>query len=172
MQNRNQSAQSMCEGTLLARVLPVPLSFEKVSSAHCHILAALHQKSFKFPWTAVEFRQLLEHPGTHGQIALNAHLGPLGFIVLRKCVDEAEILTFCVEVQHRNQKIATRIFNSVLSQYINGSINRVFLEVAEDNLAAIGLYQNCGFKNAGQRPGYYCTQGATAKKAIIMALTL
>lgn len=145
------------------------LTFEEVGSAHCQILAALHETSFEKPWGPAEFAQMLDQPGTCGLIALIKETAPLGFILLRSVIDEAEILTFCVDPRYRNQKIATRILNSVVATYKTQGIDKIFLEVAEDNVAAISLYKNCGFNTVGNRPGYYRKHGKLALNAIIMA---
>jgi len=148
------------------------LTFKKVQNAHSEVLAALHKRSFDTPWAAREFRQILDHRDTGGLIALGKSGIPLGFIVMRRIVDEAEILTLCVAPQYRSGKIATRILNSVVTTYKIQGIKKVFLEVAEDNLAAIGLYQKCGFEKIGQRPGYYRKNGKVAGNAIVMANSL
>jgi ribosomal-protein-alanine N-acetyltransferase len=145
------------------------LCFENIAISHCQVLAALHLTSFDRPWSAVEFGQMLGHPGTHGFIALAERYTPLGFILARSVVDEAEILTMCVDPQHRGQKIAARLLAFIMTAYIGSGIDKIFLEVAQDNLAAIDLYQKCGFNAVGERPGYYRKQGKKAKKAIIMS---
>lgn len=142
--------------------------FEKIAYTHCHVLEALHETSFEHPWTAQEFTQLLNHDGTGGLMALNAQHIPLGFVLMRSVLDEAEILTFCVEPKHRGRKIARRMLESAMTMYKARGINRIFLEVAEDNLPASKLYQGCGFNRVGQRPGYYREPGKVAAAAIIM----
>lgn len=150
-------------------ILPdADIAFEKIGHAHCHVLEALHGTSFENPWTAQEFAQLLTHGGTGGLMSLNAQHIPLGFVLIRSVLDEAEILTFCVEPQHRGRKIARRMLESARTMYKARGINRIFLEVAEDNLPARELYQGCGFTMVGQRPGYYCESGKPAAAAIIM----
>lgn len=151
-----------------SEVISENLTFEKICSTHCQILAALHRTSFERPWAVDEFEQMLGHTGTGGVIALNAQAVPVGFILLRSVVDEAEILTFCVDPQYRCQKFATRMLKHMVAESACGGMVRIFLEVAEDNMAAIGLYQACGFISAGERPGYYQNLDNTAKNAIIM----
>jgi [ribosomal protein S18]-alanine N-acetyltransferase len=148
------------------------LIFENAQNAHVMILASLHQTSFDKPWTAREFGQMLGHPDTTGLIALNRVGTPLGFILVRSIVDEVEILTLCVDPQYRVRKIATRILNSVATTCKIQGIIKIFLEVAEDNLPALGLYQRCGFEKAGQRSGYYRKPGEVAKNAIVMVNSL
>ena len=49
---------------------------------------------------------------------------------------------------------------------------RVFLEVAEDNLAARALYERTGFVEAGRRPGYYAAADGGRRDALLLALNL
>jgi len=143
--------------------------FVKAGIAHVHILAALHQTSFETPWRADEFGTLLNHPGTDATIAMDVHHTPMGFILIRQAADEAEILTLCVDPQYRSLKIATKIVNSIVAGFKVQGVNKIFLEVADDNFAAIRVYQNCGFDTVAKRPGYYYKHGPSAKDALIMA---
>ena len=150
-------------------IRPQTIRIETATSAHCHVFEALHQLSFDKPWTAVEFEQIMNQPGTCAFVAVTAQITPLGFIVVRSVVDEAEILTLCVDPQHRGCKIATRMVGSAITSCKTRGINRIFLEVAEDNHTAIRLYQRCGFTAVGERPAYYRKRGLAPVKAIIMA---
>jgi len=152
-----------------SKTFPEDVHFEKISDAHCHVLEALHRTSFEKPWAAAEFTQLLNHPGTGGLIAFNAQLTPLGFILVRSAGDEVEILTLCVDPQHRGQKIATRILNSLIADCKSRGRPRIILEVGQNNQPALGLYEGCGFDRVGERPRYYRKQGEMAANAIIMA---
>ena len=48
----------------------------------------------------------------------------------------------------------------------------MFLEVAEDNAAALALYAKAGFTEAGRRRGYYRRSGGTAVDARVLRLDL
>lgn len=169
MPSRKLLASQTFEMSEHSKTFPEDVQIEKISSAHCHVLEALHRASFEKPWAALEFTQLLNHPGTGGLIAFNAQPTPLGFILIRSAGDEVEILTLCVDPQHRGQKIATRILNSVIADCNTRGRPRIFLEVAQSNQPALGLYQGCGFDRVGERPEYYRKRGKTAEAAIIMA---
>jgi [ribosomal protein S18]-alanine N-acetyltransferase len=49
---------------------------------------------------------------------------------------------------------------------------RLFLEVAEDNVAAFKLYSSIGCTEVGRRKGYYQREGAEAVDAIVMSKPL
>lgn len=52
------------------------------------------------------------------------------------------------------------------------STKRLFLEVAEDNRAALALYRSLGFSEVGRRKRYYERPGAAAVDALVLALAL
>lgn len=169
MPSRKSLARPVSDKGSSLKTSPSQISFSSVTHAHCHVLATLHQMSFEKPWSADEFGHLLNHSGTGGYIALNVESVPLGFVLARCVVDEAEILTLCTAPQYRGQKIASSILNHLVEEYDATGINTIFLEVAEDNSPATGLYCKCGFTTVGERPEYYRKSSETAKKAIVMA---
>ena len=48
----------------------------------------------------------------------------------------------------------------------------MFLEVAEDNIAALALYHRAGFAAVGRRRGYYHRAGAAPVDAQVLRLDL
>ena len=52
------------------------------------------------------------------------------------------------------------------------SIKRLFLEVRENNDAAIKLYKKCSFKTIGRRKGYYSSHQADNIDALVMQYQL
>ena len=148
------------------------LGFENITREHSHVLAALHKTSYGKPWSASEFEQIVDHSNAGGLIALNEELVPVGFVLARFVIDEAEILTICVDPKFRGQKIGTRIFKSIVAIFKTQGVSKIHLEVAENNLPAIKLYQRCGFSSVGERPGYYRKHGQKAENATIMVSTI
>ena len=76
-------------------------------------------------------------------------------ILLRSVADEAEVLTICVAPESRRAGLGRDLLRAGLSLLGAGQIARVFLEVAEDNLPAQGLYQSEGFVEVAERRDYY-----------------
>lgn len=127
-------------------------------------LAALHAQAFDAPWTAEAFADLLNQAG----VFVEAEDG--GFILVRVVADEAEILTLAVRPQARRQGVATRLVEAAAARAAGRGANRLFLEVAETNEAARGLYGRCGFETVGRRRGYYSdTAGGPGIDALILA---
>jgi len=129
-------------------------------------LAALHAGAFPAPWDAQAFEALLNQSGVF--VIEQAE----GFILLRAVADEAEILTLAVHPAARRLGLGAWLVRSAANIAADRGVNRMFLEVADDNTAARALYDRTGFAEAGRRPAYYARPDGSRRDALIMTLTL
>lgn len=79
----------------------------------------------------------------------------VGFIVGRQMVDEGEILNLAVRRGFRRQGVGKKLVQELLEVFLREKVVQVFLEVRASNQAAISLYQGLGFRQVGERRGYY-----------------
>jgi ribosomal-protein-alanine N-acetyltransferase len=93
-------------------------------------------------------------PGTAGSLAM-ADDEPIGLALWRVAADEAEILTICALPGRRRIGVGRHLLADAIETLGTLGAKRLFLEVAIDNIPAIGLYQAFGFTEAGRRKGYY-----------------
>jgi len=142
----------------------------RLEPAHARVAGALHALSFAAPWSDAEFASLLAQPGVAGLLWNAAE--PQGFILIRAVADEAEILTLAVAPAYRRRGVAALLLDEATRLLRAGGTHRLFLEVAADNAAAIGLYEKAGFSATGRRTGYYARAGAASMDAVIMTLEL
>lgn len=139
--------------------MPAPLTPETMAQTH-----ALAMQSR--PWRAEEFAELLALPGTFA-------LGDAAcFALVRVIADEAELLTIATHPDHRRQGLARACMAAWMAAAAARGAVQAFLEVAEDNAAALALYQAMGFARSGLRPGYYPRPGGPAADAVIMTRPL
>ena len=129
-------------------------------------LAALHAQAFDAPWDAAAFADLLDQPGVF------AVAEPDGFILMRLVFDEAEILTLAVDPAARRRGLARALVEAAAGAARMAGADVMFLEVAHDNLPALGLYEAAGFERAGLRRGYYDRGAAGSADAVVMRLDL
>ncbi|RZJ28966.1 MAG: GNAT family N-acetyltransferase [Brevundimonas sp.] len=129
-------------------------------------LAALHATAFDAPWDAAAFVALLDQPGVFAVERAN------GFILMRAVADEAEILTLAVRPDVRRGGEGTRLVAEGVAAASLAGADRVFLEVAEDNVGARALYARIGFVEAGRRPRYYSRADGSRADALLLALNL
>ena len=95
--------------------------------------------------------------GTHIQKDMCFGFGrPLeGFIIISAAADQAEILTIATDPDHRRRGIARALLDISETELVDNGVDTLFLEVAEDNKAAIKFYQGAGFEPIGRRTAYY-----------------
>ena len=129
-------------------------------------LAALHAEAFETPWSAQAFADLLDQAGVVPEGAED------GFILIRAVADEAEILTLAVRPSARRQGLGGRLVKAASRRAVELGASRMFLEVAEDNAPARGLYGALGFEAAGRRPRYYPRAEGPAVDALLLVLNL
>lgn len=130
------------------------------------VLAELHRSCFAAPWSETEFAALLGQPGVVA--AAEAE----GFILIRVAADEAEILTLAVRPDARRRGLGRRLVEAGARAAAGRGAARLFLEVAEDNVAARALYGAAGFVEAGRRRAYYPRPEGPAADALILARAL
>lgn len=145
----------------------------EITKAHAGVLAAIHGEAFAEAWDADAFASALDQPGAFGYIATEDD-EPLGFALLRAALfdggGEAEVLSIATRPQARRRGVARQLMHAALERARTWRVERVFLEVAEDNSGARGLYQSLGFVQVGRRKAYYARAGALPVDALIMAL--
>ncbi|KPF84825.1 ribosomal-protein-alanine acetyltransferase [Brevundimonas sp. AAP58] len=129
-------------------------------------LAAVHAEAFDAPWSPEAFAALLSQPGVF------LELEPEGFILIQTAVDEAEILTLAVRPDGRRCGSATRLVERAASRAAVLGVERLFLEVAEDNAPARALYARLGFEPVGRRPRYYARPEGQPVDALLLARNL
>ncbi|MGX0901483.1 ribosomal-protein-alanine N-acetyltransferase [Roseovarius sp. MBR-79] len=115
-------------------------------------LADTHARAFAGQgraWSAAEFAALLASP--HVFVSGDAR----GFALGRVIADEAELLTLATDPGHRRQGHARACLCAFAAEARARGAETAFLEVAEDNAAALALYAGAGFAQTARREGYY-----------------
>ncbi|WP_050525576.1 GNAT family N-acetyltransferase [Pseudorhodobacter aquimaris] len=130
-------------------------------------LATLHACSFTTPppWSARAFAELLDSPGTF--IRGDAR----GFVLGRAVAGEAEVLTLAVAPAFRRKGLARRLM-AAFHDAARPAADIAFLEVAQDNDAAIALYHALGYTEVGRRPRYFEAPQGLRVDALVMHLSL
>jgi tRNA threonylcarbamoyl adenosine modification protein YeaZ/ribosomal-protein-alanine acetyltransferase len=146
--------------TTFLRGLP-DLDVHVVDAAAIPILAKLHATCFEEAWDEAALSTLLGSPGCGALLAQSAE-GPVGLLVYRCVVDEAEILTLGVDPNLRRRGAGRALLDALIASLQTFKIKTLFLEVASSNDDAIALYTRAGFTQAGLRKAYYARTGDDA----------
>ena len=137
--------------------------------------AELHSAAFTRPWSGDELAALLAQKGTFGVVARRVgqpNSPPAGFVVVRIAADEAEILTITVDRRIRKQGIGRLLMDDVLQRLHADRVSSLFLEVDEENVAALKLYKRLRFEEVGRRPAYYTDAAGRKTSALILKRVL
>lgn len=79
----------------------------------------------------------------------------LGYISVSFDGITLEILNFCVDVNNQNKGIGKSILNNIIDKYKKEGCKNIILDVRENNLRAIHVYESFGFKLIFKREKYY-----------------
>lgn len=141
----------------------------EAGAEHAAVVAALHAACFAEGWPAPEIARLMAMPGALTLIETGEGDMPLGFLIARRAADEAEIVTVGTLPAARRQGVARRLILHLREALAAGGAGALFIEVADANGPALGLYRSLGFEAVGRRKGYYQRPGG-AEDALVMRL--
>ena len=79
----------------------------------------------------------------------------VGFAGIKVVLDEADIMNIVTKKDMRNLGIGSALFKALIDYSKNNGINKLTLEVNENNLSAIHLYEKYGFEKIAERAKYY-----------------
>jgi len=152
----------------------------RIAPVDCDAIAALEARLFA---TALDQARLMalqanpvfcgfvdlvpeqDQPQSTSADDLASYLG--GYLLATMIDDEAEILSIGVTPDRQRQGVGKRLLQHFFEHGTSQNMARVVLEVAEDNVPALGLYRDFGFAAFGRRKGYY-KQGNQKIDAIMM----
>jgi ribosomal-protein-alanine N-acetyltransferase len=137
------------------------------------MMSRIHALSFDDVWSGAMIRRILAMPGTFGIVARSGRQWSIaGFALVRIAADECEILSLAVGPEHRGAGVGALLLDGAIQQAISGGAAKLFLEVAEDNDVARGLYDSRGLVPVGRRPDYYARKDGTSAAAVTMSCSL
>lgn len=110
------------------------------------------------PWSASEVEAEIRHPGGRGWLIEGSAGGVRAALLARRAADEMEILQLAVAIEARRAGLGSTLMERASGE---SGVERIQLEVREDNGAARAFYQALGFREVGRRTAYY-RDGATA----------
>ncbi len=118
-------------------------------------LAQLHSACFPDdPWPPQAIAQVMAIAGFFGRIAWQDD-NAAGLALAQGLGEECEILALGVLPERRRTGIGAALLELVVADARCRDARALFLEVAEDNIAARALYAARGFLQIGRRTNYY-----------------
>lgn len=153
---------------LLSRLLPraAPILSE-ASARDAAAISLLHGTAFRRGWSEAEVEALLTDRSVVAHRAMSGR-ALTGFILSRRALDEAEILSVAVSASRRGKGVGHDLLTLHLRRLAGLGVRAVFLEVGEGNRAANRLYARTGFREVGRRPNYYQEAGSKSANALVL----
>ena len=115
---------------------------------------AIESVSFPVPWTREHFIGELEARYSFPYVA-EADEYIVGYVCMMSLFEEAQILDIAVDPLRRGHGIARMLLDHAISVAREQGAEVLALEVRSSNVAAIALYELCGFVRTGLRQKYY-----------------
>ncbi|WP_235512481.1 GNAT family N-acetyltransferase [Sphingomonas sp. Leaf17] len=134
------------------------------------IMAAAFDPRFGEAWTRSQCVGILAMPGVSLMLA-ETDDGPAGFALVRRILDEAELLLLAVAPPHRGKGIGAALLRAVINDCRMMDTAMLHLEVRSGN-PAVRLYGSHGFVQVGHRRGYYRSRDGLAFDALTYRLML
>ena len=149
---------------------PIFLSILWATPEHAGVVSQLHGSLFDETWNEAFMGDVIKDPGT--SVLLAGDGGPntiVGFVLARVAADEGEILSLGVSKSCQRSGVGGRLVEAIKRIMVRAEISNLFLEVAEDNLAAVNLYRQLGFRDVGRRKDYYRRHNGETCDALVLA---
>jgi len=135
-------------------------------------LARMHAPLFADPWPVDAFASLLSREEVFVLLGKRDDASDAeGFVLVRAIAGEGEILTLGVKSDARRGGLGTALLTAACKEARRRGAGNVFLEVGENNKAALALYRGNGFSAVGRRAAYY-RHGPDAADALVMCKDL
>lgn len=117
-------------------------------------LSAIHAASFHEGWTQADFETWLSRAEAICVVAEQAG-EVVSFGLALAAGSDAELLTITSVPALRSRGFGRQIMRALHVEAASRGLDRWILEVARNNLPAIGLYSSEGFVEIGLRKAYY-----------------
>ncbi len=131
------------------------VSLAPVMAEDVAVLAPLHAAAFAtHAWPAAMLAESIAQPFVSG-LQLREGDDVIGFVLTQRVAEDCEILTYAVHPRFQRRGYGRQLLQEVYDAARAARQERIFLEVAEDNIPALRLYAGFGFHVIGKRPGYY-----------------
>jgi ribosomal-protein-alanine N-acetyltransferase len=122
---------------------------------HLSDAAAIHAAGFRDAWGDGTLANMLGQRGMTGLVALGPAGKVCGFLVYRTAADEVEVITIATAPKARRTGAARALMSEMIRRCLLDRCEAIFLEVDEANKPARALYAGLGFRQVGERKGYY-----------------
>ena len=131
------------------------------------MVADLEKECFVEPWSSKSLEMLLGTSGIAFVVVQQDKV--VAYAGMMTVLDEGQITNVAVSTEHRRKGYGRLVIDALIDYAIEHHFYSISLEVRESNVAAISLYEKCGFEKCGIRKGFY---RFPSEAAVIMTKTI
>ena len=144
----------------------------RLEDRHIVQIAAIESVLFHRPLDQTALQQLVAGAAFRGFVMLaQDEATVLAHALFLNAGEDADLVSVATAPSVQRQGIAAQLLHHAFGALASESVQRIVLEVAVNNLAAIHLYRAQGFSEVGRRARYYSRPGGSVD-ALIMAREL
>ncbi len=129
----------------------------------------LERSIYAFPWTCGNFSDSLASGYSAWLLKVGGQI--CGYAVMLVAAEEAQVLNISVAPLQQRTGIGSALLAHLRALAVAGGGSRMFLEVRRSNEAALAFYRRRGFRQIGERRGYYPAADGR-EDALVMELAL
>jgi ribosomal-protein-alanine N-acetyltransferase len=122
-----------------------------VSASDIKAIVKIAEENFITPWTENAITESIRENNVYIAITENSIIG---YIIIHDSIDTIEIMSIAVDEKFKRNGVGKALIDFVIERYGNFE-KEIWLEVRDNNEAAIALYKGCGFENISVRKGFY-----------------
>lgn len=111
-------------------------------------------------WNYNILKEELECASSYFLVAKNSNNEIVGFAGFKIIIDEADIMNIVVKKNFRKNGIGSVLLENLISLSKSLNLKSITLEVNENNVSAINLYNKFDFVKLGVRKNYYGNSNA------------
>lgn len=123
----------------------------KATQENISDIAMIEKICFSTAWTKESIAESISSESSYFNIAYVDHR-PAGYMSMQVCCGEGDIMRVAVLPDFRRFGIGRALLTACFSL---NKLDAVFLDVRENNVPAIRLYESFGFEKIGVRKNYY-----------------
>jgi ribosomal-protein-alanine N-acetyltransferase len=150
---------------------PPRARFEPLVMADLDTLLAIETSAYEFPWSRGNFIDSLS-AGYLARKRVDAAGAWFGYFIAMPGVQELHLLNLTVQPAHQRCGHARAMLDRLVDEGRALGALRVWLEVRVSNERAQAVYRRYGFREVGQRRGYYPAGALARENALVMNLNI
>lgn len=122
---------------------------------HIPAVWEIEKENFTQPWSMTSFKDMMDSGYVMSFGALDSQGTIIGYALASYVADTGEILDIAVSAESKRRGVGGMLLDAVHSSLNIKGVSECFLEVRENNLPAIALYNKFGYAPVGVRKNYY-----------------